>query len=86
MRSDGGGLGNDAEIVAAEHLVPSTRDRLLRRGHDTEEDVAERITAVHLLRPREEESTGTIVQQSGIGRTQRCCDGGIASCPEEPIV
>jgi hypothetical protein len=78
MGGDGRGLRNHVEVVAAEHLVPTTGDRLLGGGDQPEQDVAQRVAAVHLGRAGEEEAAGAVVQQRGIGGAQRRRDARVA--------
>ena len=53
--------------MAAEHLVPPAGDRFLGGRHQSEQDIAQRVAPVDLLGAGQEEATGTVVQQRGIG-------------------
>ena len=69
------------QVVAAEHLVPSTGDRFLGGRHQPEQHVAQRVATVDLSGAGQEETAGAIVKQRRIGGTQRGRDGGVALVP-----
>ena len=77
MRGDGRRLRDDRQIVAAEHLVPPTRDRLAGCGDDAGEDVADsRKTGA-----AEIETAAAVVQQRRVGRSRCHRQDGIALVP-----
>ena len=51
VRGDGGGLRDDGELAAAEHLVPAAGDRLVGGGGHAEQHVADRVDALDLAAP-----------------------------------
>ena len=81
VRCDGRGLRNDVQVVAAEHLVPPTGDRFLGGRHQPKQHVAQRVSTADLGGAGQEEPTGAIVQQRGIGRAKRGRHRGVALMP-----
>ena len=81
VRCDGRGLRNDVQVVAAEHLVPPACDRFLGGRHHPKKHVAQRVSAADLGGAGEEEPTGAVVQQRGIGGPQRRRHRRIALMP-----
>ena len=80
VRRDGRGHREHRELLAPEHLVPSARDRLHRRGDDAEHDVAEAVD-LGLRRAREVERAGAVVQEGRVVDSQRERDRGIRLVP-----
>src|SRR6478609_1137724 len=78
VRGDRRRLGDDVQVVAAEHFMPSTGDRILGGGDDAEEYVTQRVASADLPGPLEEESARAVVQQCRIGGSKRGRDGGVA--------
>ena len=74
MRRDGGRLRNDGEVVTTEHLVSATRDRLIRRGHHSGQDVADTVEPC----AGQVEGAAAIVQQRRVGATEAHRHRGIA--------
>ncbi len=73
-------IGMHRELLAPEHLVPTTRDRLDRRGDDAEHDVTEAVD-LGLRRAGEIEGAGAVVQERRVVGPQRERDRGIRLVP-----
>jgi hypothetical protein len=81
MRRDGRGLGDDVQVFAAEHLVPPAGDRFLGGRHQPEQHVAQRVSTADLGGAGQEEATGAIMQQRGIGGPESRRHRSIALMP-----
>ena len=68
--------------LVAEHLVPAAGDRLVRGGHQPEQDIrARRRAARRPARAGQVEAAGAVVQQGRVGEPQRGGDAGVALVP-----
>ena len=80
VRRDRRGHREHRELLAAEHLVPSARDRLDRRRHDAEQDVTEAVD-LGLRRAGEVERARAVVQERRVVGPQRERDRGVRLVP-----
>ncbi len=78
MRCDRRRLGDDVQVVAAEHLVPSARDRLVCRRDHAEQHIAQWLPPVDEDATGQEEGTGPVMQKRRVGGPQCGRDGGVA--------
>jgi hypothetical protein len=80
VTGDGGGLRDDRQLGMTEHLVPAARDRLLRRGRQAHQHVADALLGQPpgLLGPGEVERPRAVVEQGGVAGPQRGGHGRVA--------
>ncbi len=67
VRSDGRGLRQHPQRLAAPHLVPAPAGRIVGAGGERKRGIAQRIDARHLARTLGHEGTGAIVQERRVG-------------------
>ncbi len=81
VRGDGRGLRDDGQFGITENLVPPGGNRLVGRGDDAQQHVAQRVLARHLQPAAHVETAGAVVQQRRIRRPQRGGDRGVGLVP-----
>ncbi len=72
------GLRDHGKVGMAEDLMAAARDRLLGRGDDAKQHVAQGLLSGHLPGPLQVEGAGAVVQQRGVGSAQGCGNRSIA--------
>ena len=80
MRGDRRRLRDDREVVMAEDLVPTARDRLFHGRCHPEQDVPHAV-ATGLVRAREVEAARSIVEKRRVACTHSECDEGVRLVP-----
>ena len=75
---DGRGLGDDRQLVMAEHLVSATGDRLVAESEHAGEHVGHGAVAGALTRTGAVEAARSVVQERRVGEPQRGGDRSIA--------
>ena len=82
VRGDGRGLRDDMQLLMAEHLVAAAGDGLVRRRHQSQQDIQDPVAGRRgLLAPGQVERARPVVEQGRVGDPQRRGDARVALVP-----